>query len=174
MIRSSSWISYRTRQSPVLARHVPGAATNRVACAGRGVSARRSSSFPIRLRTAGSNPANAFRASSRKVICTPQALEARFGLDLLPRDDRLARLDAGTGLTSSSSVGEVLQHLGKRVRGQVPQLGSEGRWDDCGEAHPVLGEIDDLASGGLMRGGSDIAGRIVERKLAHNLVPDHP
>ena len=36
-------------------------------------------------------------------------LQASFRLDLIPRDNRLTRFDAGTGLTGRSTIGKVLQ-----------------------------------------------------------------
>ena len=37
--------------------------------------------------------------------------QACISLDLLPRDERLTCVDAGTGLTSCGSIGEVLKQL---------------------------------------------------------------
>ena len=39
-------------------------------------------------------------------------LQASFRLDLVPRDKRLARIDAGAGLAGRSSIGKILQRLG--------------------------------------------------------------
>jgi hypothetical protein len=40
-------------------------------------------------------------------------LQAGFRLDLIPRDKRLARFDAGAGLPGRSGIGKVLQQLGQ-------------------------------------------------------------
>ena len=37
-------------------------------------------------------------------------LQASLGLDLIPRDERLARFDAGASLTSYGGISEVLEH----------------------------------------------------------------
>jgi hypothetical protein len=57
-------------------------------------------------------------------------LQAGFRLDLIPRDKRLARFDAGAGLTGRSGIGEVLQQLGHLVLRQPLQFSGNGGGND--------------------------------------------
>jgi hypothetical protein len=79
-------------------------------------------------------------------------LQASFRLDLIPRDKRLARFDAGTGLTGRSSIGEILQQLGQFAWRQPLQLSGNGGGNDRGDPFTVFGDVHDLATCGLMSG----------------------
>ena len=73
-------------------------------------------------------------------------LQASFRLDLIPRNKRLARFDAGAGLTGRSSIGKVFQQLGQLCWRQPLQLGGDGGGNDRSDSFAALGDIHDLAT----------------------------
>ena len=79
-------------------------------------------------------------------------LQASFRLDLIPRDKRLARIDAGAGLAGRSSIGKILQQLGQFAWRQPLQFSGNGGGNDRSDPFTVFGDVHDLATCGLMSG----------------------
>ena len=77
-------------------------------------------------------------------------LQASFRLDLIPRDNRLTRFDAGTGLTGRSSIGKVLQQLGQLAWRQPLHSAATAAGTIAATPFTVFGDVHDLATCGLM------------------------
>ena len=73
-----------------------------------------------------------------------------FGLDLLPWDERLARVDARARLARCCGVGEVFEQLGQLIRLQPLQLGRDRGGHDGGQAGAMFGDVHHLPTGSFM------------------------
>jgi hypothetical protein len=99
-------------------------------------------------------------------------LHASLGLDLIPRDKRLARFDAGASFTSCGGISEVLEQPGQLARGQPLQFSRDCGRDDRGYPFTVLGDVYNPSSRSFM-GGPRYARCGLDRQIAHGLRPPH-
>jgi len=79
-------------------------------------------------------------------------LQASFRLDLIPRDKRLARVDARAGLAGRGSIGKILQQRGQFAWRQPLQFSGNGGGNDRSDPFTVFGDVNDLATCCLMSG----------------------
>jgi hypothetical protein len=78
-------------------------------------------------------------------------LQASFRLDLIPRDKRLARVDARAGLAGRGSIGKILQQLGQFAWRQPLQFSGNGGGNDRSDPFTVFGDVNDLATAAARR-----------------------
>ncbi|HYA52403.1 MAG TPA: hypothetical protein VEG33_14670 [Streptosporangiaceae bacterium] len=98
--------------------------------------------------------------------CGPdRSRQAKFGPDLIG-GDVLARLFQR--LPRGATISEIFHQFPRLAGGHAFQQRGELGRDDRGHAFPVLGELDNMASRRLVRGGAEVR-PVIDRQLAHHL-----